>query len=120
VVWFYEIDTSYSPQNMTNGHNNKFVFLTVLFVIVLGGYFFFSSKNVWQGFYYPNGCLSCEEDYMYSPKFKGYDDGLADCVIWGNNIRRQGNNLERGDVFECGLNCKNKSGFFVCEETIDY
>lgn len=100
--------------------NKKTNFGILLILILIAGYFLFFNKNVWQGFYYPNGCLSCEKDYVFSPKFNGYKDGLAECVIWGNNIRNQENNLEKGDIFECGLNCKNKNGLFVCKETIDY
>ncbi|MFC1720732.1 hypothetical protein ACFL0K_00550 [Patescibacteria group bacterium] len=102
---------------MKNKKTNSGILIMLIFI---AGYFLFFNKNVWQGFYYPDGCLSCEEDYIFSPKFKGYDDGLADCVTWGNNIRKQGNSLEKGDIFECGLNCKNEIGLFVCEETVDF
>lgn len=32
-----------------------------------------SLKTRWQGFYYPDGCLACSSQYIYSPAFNNLD-----------------------------------------------
>ncbi|MBI2038079.1 MAG: hypothetical protein HYT15_04100 [Candidatus Magasanikbacteria bacterium] len=71
-------------------------------------------QEEWQGFYYPNGCLSCMEDYIYSPALSS----LEECRNWGNGIRKERNN-NPSDQYECGLNCKAKGVLRVCEEIVD-
>ena len=72
------------------------------------------TTDKWQGFYYPDGCLSCEENYIYSPIFSSLDE----CRDWANSTRqKRGNNSS--DEYECGLNCKIKDGFNVCKETTE-
>jgi hypothetical protein len=82
-------------------------------VLVIGAIFLIKSKNTWQGFYYPDGCLSCASKYIYSPIFETKEQ----CFNWANSLKTSRNNTE--DLFECGLNCKNKNGSNVCEETVD-
>lgn len=83
----------------------------LLFSLVLLGV---GCGQKWEGFYYPNGCLSCEEDYIYSPIFSSLDD----CRDWADSIRQsRGDNPT--DQYECGLNCKKKDGFNVCKETTE-
>lgn len=74
-------------------------------------------KETWQGFYYPNGCLECQEDYIFSPIF----EDRASCLSWATTLRQERQNYL--DEFECGKNCKvpeTKDGFYICDETVDY
>lgn len=87
--------------------------LFILAGVVILSFAIFNGKDVWMGFYYPDGCLSCSENYIYSPKFDKKDE----CFDWGENLKDSRNNPE--DLFECGLNCKDKGGYFVCKETVD-
>jgi len=71
-------------------------------------------NSKWQGFYYPNGCLACSSQYIYSPIFKDLDT----CMDWGEDLKEERGNPN--DTFECGKNCKLKSsGMYLCSETID-
>lgn len=91
----------------------KKLFVIVLIII---GWLILFGKDEWLGFYYPNGCLTCEDQYIYSPKL----DSLEDCLGWAEDLNIQRNNPD--DLFECGKNCKPPTGdfpFYVCKETID-
>ncbi len=90
---------------------NLIYILILLFVIILIGAN--CGKDEWQGFYYPNGCLVCEDDYIFSPVF----DSKEECLNWATNKKMLRNNND--DLYECGKNCEKKGEFFVCEETID-
>lgn len=72
-------------------------------------------SDVWQGFYYPDGCLTCEENYIFSPTFTM----LEECRDWADSIKiKLGNNPN--DQYECGLNCKKREGGFnICEKTVE-
>lgn len=70
------------------------------------------SWHGWQGVYYPNGCLTCEEEYIFSPIFGSKEE----CLTWGKRKMVYRENSQ--DTFECGKNCKWERGFNVCEETI--
>lgn len=74
----------------------------------------FKKEDSWTGYYYPDGCLGCEESYIFSPT--SYDTQEA-CLAWAQNLKQSRNNKE--DLYECGLNCKKKDGFNVCKETVD-
>lgn len=84
-----------------------------LAIIIIGAIWFFSSRDTWKGFYYPDGCLSCTEKYIFSPEFETKEQ----CFDWADEIKISRNNPN--DLFECGLNCEDKGGFNVCEETVD-
>lgn len=97
--------------------NKNIAGITIIILIVAGIYFFFIRKETWLGFYYPNGCLTCEDQYIYSPQF----DNRASCLAWATNLKLQRNNPS--DLFECGKNCKApkySGGVYVCKETVDY
>lgn len=93
-----------------------FLIATTLFLVV----FLFSGckkkNDIWTGTYYPDGCLVCEKDYVFSPPFNSLDD----CRNWVNktiNSRKDGSY-----DYECGKNCKPDKelgdyGILTCEET---
>ncbi len=89
----------------------KFYLVFFCLLILLGAG---CKKEEWQGFYYPNGCLSCMEDYIYSPTLSSVEE----CHNWAQEIKK-----ERGDnptdQYECGLNCRAKGILHVCKETVD-
>lgn len=90
--------------------------IAIVLLVIVGLYFLWDGKETWQGFYYPNGCLTCTEDYIFSPIF---DDKVA-CLAWANNLERERNNPS--DDFECGKNCKSQGdpeGPYICDETVD-
>ena len=92
-------------------NNTITIFLGVLVAVLL--LFVFKSER-WQGFYYPNGCLSCSENYIYSPVFKDKES----CFDWGNNLKYDRKNPN--DTFECGKNCHEEGeGMYICKETVD-
>ena len=86
------------------------IFALIVFTILLSGCIL---KEKWQGVYYPDGCLVCEDDYIFSPVY----DTKADCLDWAvsKKISRNNNN----DLYECGKNCDWKDGLMICEETVD-
>src|SRR3989344_685071 len=91
---------------------------TVVILIVIAAivYVVFFSSEKWQGFYYPDGCLSCEEDYIFSPTFEGLDQ----CRDWAEDLKSRRSNSN--DLYECGKNCKllaDGSGMYLCKETVD-
>ena len=90
--------------------------IAIIILLIFVAYNFFK-KETWLGFYYPNGCLTCQEDYIYSPTFKD----KTSCLSWATTLKQQrGNPI---DTFECGKNCKfpsTKYEAYVCEETVDY
>ncbi len=93
----------------------KKIFLIVLFITFLTGCDFV--KENWQGFYYPDGCSLCQDDYIYSPPF---DDKMS-CLAWASELKAERRNPN--DTFECGKNCKApdyKDGLYVCDETVDF
>lgn len=89
------------------------ILLLFLFVVTLSGCSNKVSlkKTTWQGVYYPNGCLTCEESYVYSPIFDNFDD----CKTWALNKKSNSD-----DKVTCSKNCKNPDeyGMQTCEETI--
>ena len=70
-------------------------------------------KETWQGVYYPNGCLVCEDEYIFSPIFKTKEE----CLDWVREKKMTRNN--ENDLYECGKNCDWESGLIICEETVD-
>ncbi len=99
-----------------NINMKKILSVLAIIILIIIAYKFFT-KETWLGFYYPNGCLTCQEDYIYSPTF----NDRASCLSWATTLKQQRNNPN--DTFECGKNCKvpdTKDGFYVCKETVDY
>lgn len=90
---------------------NILVLLIVGLIILL----LVNKKEEWKGFYYPDGCLGCEENYIFSPST--FDNKEA-CLAWAENTKIKRNN--ESDLYECGLNCKeNDYGSYICKETVD-
>ena len=87
----------------------------IFILLIVGAVWIFNGRDEWLGFYYPNGCLSCESDYIFSPTF----DSKKQCLAWANNLKMTRNNSS--DDFECGLNCK-EIGYkmYQCKKTVDY
>ena len=73
----------------------------------------FLQDDIWKGFYYPDGCLVCEDQYIFSPPF----DSKESCFDWADSLIRISGN--ENDTFECGLNCEFDGTFYVCEQTVD-
>lgn len=90
---------------------NKNYFVVGVFLVLV--FWLSRSGDVWKGFYYPDGCLSCEDKYIFSPEFKTKEE----CFDWAYALKTSRDNPD--DLFECGLNCKEKGGFSICEETVD-
>jgi len=86
----------------------------IIILVVVAGYFILNQKERWLGFYYPDGCLGCSENYIYSPKFETREQ----CFDWADALKIERDNPN--DLFECGKNCKEQdSGMYICEETVD-
>jgi hypothetical protein len=86
----------------------------IIVVIIISASYFIFKKDKWLGFYYPDGCLGCSEDYIYSPEFKTKEQ----CFDWAHTLKKARNNSN--DLFECGKNCKlQNSGMYICKETVD-
>lgn len=84
--------------------------LFLVSIIILTGV---GCSQKWRGFYYPNGCLTCEKDYIYSPVFSS----LEQCRDWAEETKKSRGNSSSDD-YECGLNCKSKDGYNVCSDTV--
>lgn len=85
-------------------------FIVVIVIVITVAWYFFGNKEKYQGFYYPNGCLTCD-NYIVSPELKSAED----CVRWAEGIKSNSNNSS--DTWECGKNCRLESGFSICKET---
>jgi len=93
--------------------NKKNLGVIIAIILIVAGIY----KETWQGFYYPDGCLTCTDKYIYSSQF----NDRASCLAWATNLKQQRNNPS--DDFECGKNCKvpdSPDGLYICEETVDY
>jgi len=96
------------------GNNKNYIFWIACFLSV----FIFSGcgKDTWTGVYYPDGCLICDNDYIYSPPY----DSLDGCRKWINTTRNSRLDKEESYDYECGKNCKSPDdyGIMVCKETL--
>lgn len=54
-------------------------------------------NHSWQGTFYPEGCLTCESKYVYSPVFNTFKD----CKNWADSRVKHGE-----DKASCGRNCE--------------
>lgn len=93
---------------------------TLIVILLLSSIYMLATKEekeeTWQGVYYPNGCLVCEEDYIFSPLLSTQ----SLCLRWAEKLKANRNNVN--DSFECGKNCKpfkHEHDFLVCEETVN-
>lgn len=88
----------------------------VLFLII--GYFVLHKKDSWQAVYYPDGCLVCDEKYIYSPIFETEFE-CEDWVLATKSMRNLAHKNTEEDSAECGKNCETReSGMLVCDDTI--
>lgn len=87
------------------------VLVVILVIVFISSVF---KKDVWSGYFYPskyNLSKWVESGYTF--------DSLESCRIWAHNKAQElGIDSTQYD-YECGLNCKYKNGFNVCEETLD-
>lgn len=93
------------------------VYLGIILAIVVVNFFPRGNKpNVsteyWNGIYYPNGCLPCSEDWIFSPVFASRNE----CLYWGGMKWKQLSNPS--DLYECGKNCIWGGEVQSCDETI--
>ena len=95
------------------------VFSWILIIGVLVGVYFgisyFSGPN-WSLFFYPDGCLSCQSEWII--EVDKYDSQGA-CEDAGDALRIYRGNPN--DTFECGYKCEayDSSGY-LCKETVDF
>ncbi|MCF7845928.1 MAG: membrane lipoprotein lipid attachment site-containing protein [Candidatus Peribacteraceae bacterium] len=90
----------------------KKIFIALVSTTLLAG-----CGNTYQGFYYPNGCLVCEEDWILSPVFETREE----CILWIEEIENKRQNPN--DDFECGKNCRANpelDTIQICDETFDF
>ena len=91
----------------------QIVILIIVLVIIYFSYNFIFKKDIYKGFYYPDGCLTCEDKYIFSPALNSAED----CIRWAEGLKSNSSNPN--DTWECGKNCKLKDSFNVCEKTFD-
>lgn len=95
--------------------------ITILIVLLFVSWQFlfndsFAGKGKWQWVYYPDGCLSCEDNYIWSPFF----NSVNECINWVHQRAELRSNSN--DAAECSFNCKENSdwwGIMICDETVD-
>ncbi|GEM_PF-3366048 len=92
--------------------------LIVIFIVVLIVCFFIIKKNnlKWTMFYYPDGCLTCESEWVIADNLKSESEcqrqiEFNDKIYFGKDNKS-----------ECGKNCKldKKLNLYICEITKDY
>lgn len=91
----------------------KIIAFFIVIAVIYFGYNLIFKKDNYNGFFYPDGCLTCEDNYIFSPTFNSAEE----CIDWAEGLKTDRNNPD--DMWECGKNCKWKDGFNVCEETFD-
>lgn len=72
----------------------RMILLVILFLMVACTKL---EKNSWQGTYYPEGCLTCDSEYVYSPVFKTFNE----CKSWADTKIKNGE-----DKASCGRGCE--------------
>lgn len=84
-----------------------------VFILIFLVYSSFHPK--WSIFYYPDGCLTCEDKYIIQvDAFESREQ----CRDAGYNMRKLRENYE--DTFECGSKCKYDESFYLCKTTEDF
>ena len=103
---------------------NSLIGATIGVVALLVGYQLFSGATTsvpeitgkWQAVYYPEGCLDCQDKYIFSPFY----ETVNECIDWVHakaEARKNGS-----DAAECSFDCKKNydvGGILVCKETVD-
>ncbi len=96
--------------------------IILILIIFVGRYLYINNfrKEEWTGFFYPNA-----EDLSGWIKSDRLFDSIESCRDWidyqvdVSMLENPEFYEEGGDYdYECGLNCRLKSGMNVCEETI--
>jgi len=97
--------------------------MIILIVVLLAAVWFIfgdagesGTQGKWQAIYYPDGCLSCEDQWIFSPFF----EEVNQCIAWIHN--RADSRDEPSDAAECAYDCRQEcdiSCWLVCDETID-
>jgi uncharacterized protein YxeA len=92
----------------------KKIFIIILFIIVIFTLSNVFKKDVWTGYFYPD--MNNLSSWIKSGETFG---SIEECRDWVDNTAID-LDLQR-DVYdyECGLNCRYKNGFNVCEETLN-
>ena len=91
--------------------NIIFVLILVIFISFFISVF---KKDLWSGYFYPS--KDNLSDWIESGfTFKSLDS----CRVWAQNKGIELNIKSSTYDYECGLNCKYKDGFNICEKTLD-
>jgi len=100
---------------LININNEKYSSMKILgFIIIPLVLLGVGCNNVWTGTYYPEGCLVCDDMYIYSPPFQTSNE----CIDWAKDLKNELGDEEA--LYECGLNCENNGyGLYICDETVD-
>jgi len=68
-----------------------------------------TSKTTWQGVYYPDGCLDCESEWVFSPTFYDFES----CKEWAYNKK-----TSLDDKMSCAKNCQGPGGSGPCDDPV--
>lgn len=86
----------------------KIFSLVILIVVVM---WLWPGKDVWSGYFYP------DQNNLSNWVEGGNFDSLESCRNWAVNYGYLKSIPVSDYDYECGLNCKYKDGFNVCEKT---
>lgn len=94
--------------------NEKLSALFLTIFIFVGGYFLFSKKETWTGFYYPD--MTDLDKVIQGPEFSS----INECREWINSQVYIHNPSGEGYDYECGKNCRFDKDYqvHICEETV--
>ena len=97
--------------------------VAVMIIVILTAYSLWGNgainetRGKWQAVYYPDGCLHCQENYIFSPFFSTANE----CINWVHNKATTRNNSP--DAAECSFDCEKTKADFggiqVCKETLE-
>ncbi len=86
------------------------LYIVIVILIIVAGYFLFFNKETWQGVYYSDGDLLNEENIVYSPVFQDF----TGCKRWVESKQ-----TSQEDKYSCAKNCKNPEfGLQTCKEVV--
>jgi hypothetical protein len=99
----------------------NWLLISIIFIFIFFLYSFLGgttseTKGKWQAVYYPDGCLDCQEKYIFSPFF----ETVNKCIDWVHLKASERNN--NVDAAECSFDCRTNydlGGIQVCKETVD-